>query len=191
MIDEPRPRTRVSSATDPFIRLTRGLAADKYCAVQTTEGDADARTDVLAFEALARVLIGIAMESVEAAAQPVTLTQFRLLLVLDGLGQVPSSRLAAALGSNASSVTRLADKLVALGYLTRGGDEHNRSIVTVAVTGAGHQLVADVLAHRHHTLGTILDQLSPTERAAASRAATRVADLAAGRTPAVTGPVPL
>lgn len=171
--------------------MTREIAYSKYCCVQINEKDQDARTDVVAFDALARALIGIAMESVHAAAESVTLPQFRLLLVLDGTGRVPSSRLAAALGSNASSVTRLGDKLEALGYLSRGSDEHNRSIVTLEVTRAGHRLVSDVLAHRHKILAEVLDQLSPRERAAAARSAAQVAELAAARTPAVAAPVPL
>lgn len=146
---------------------------------------------MVAFDALARVLIGIAMDSVQAAAGPVTLAQFRLLLTLDGLGRVPSSQLAAALGSNASSVTRLADKLETLGYLTRGRDEHSRSIVTLEVSAAGRRLVADVLAHRHATLTAVLDRMDPAERDTATRAAEHFAELARPTAVAVAGPVPL
>jgi len=50
----------------------------------------------------------------------VSLPRVRLLLVLSGLGRVPSSRLAAELGMTASSVTRLADRLEAAGLVARG-----------------------------------------------------------------------
>jgi DNA-binding MarR family transcriptional regulator len=146
---------------------------------------------VVAFDALARVLIGLALDGVQAAAGAVTLTQFRLLLTLDGLGRVPSSHLAAALGSNASSVTRLADKLEKHGYLTRGADDHNRSIVTLGVSAEGHRLVVEVLARRHASLATILDRMDPVERETATRAAAHFAALADPTALAVAGPVPL
>jgi hypothetical protein len=50
------------------------------------------------------------------------LPQFRLLLVLSGLGRAPSSRLATELGMTASSVTRLADRMEAIGLIARGAD---------------------------------------------------------------------
>jgi DNA-binding MarR family transcriptional regulator len=120
--------------------------------------------DVAALEALTRVLVAVAWDSAHAAPVGVTFPQIRLLLALEGLGQVPSSRLAATLGVNASSVTRLADKLEARGYLVRGADPHNRSVVTVAVTEAGRQVVAQVLDRRHAALRELLDRLSPTQR---------------------------
>ena len=63
--------------------------------------------------------------------------QFRLLVALDGLGRVPSSTLADALGMVASSVTRLVDRLQAAGLVQRGSDDRNRSIVTVEAMSAG------------------------------------------------------
>lgn len=74
-------------------------------------------TESAALEALTRMLVGIAWDSAHAAPPGITFPQMRLLLVADGLGRVPCSALAAALGVNASSVTRLADKLAAHGYL--------------------------------------------------------------------------
>jgi DNA-binding MarR family transcriptional regulator len=67
----------------------------------------------------------------------VSLPQFRLPLVLSGLGRVPSSRLATELGMTASSVTRLDDRLEAAALAARGTDPRNRSIVTLEVTEAG------------------------------------------------------
>ncbi len=95
----------------------------------------------------------------------------RLLLVLRTLGQVPSSKLASAMGVNASSVTRLADKLEARGYLSRGSDASNRSVVTVEVTEAGRAVVDRVLERRHAAFRTILDQLPEEKKRAVTVAA--------------------
>jgi DNA-binding MarR family transcriptional regulator len=148
--------------------------------------------DVAALELMTRALVGLTMRSLDVLEGAVTVPQFRLLLVLDELGQVPSSRLAAKLGTLASSVTRLADRLETSGLLVRGHVPGNRSIVTVEVTPAGRDLVARVVARRHLLLAEVLDRMTPAERASAARAARRFAELAADAGKAVAvGPLPL
>jgi DNA-binding MarR family transcriptional regulator len=147
---------------------------------------------VAAFEALTRALVGVALQSLQPLPAAVSLPQVRLLLTLSGTGRVPSSRLAEAVGMSASSVTRLVDRLQAAGYLARGGDERNRSIVTVEITAAGQELVDTVLEQRHAALSAVLDQMTPTSRRAATKAALEFARLAAGTMEAgSTGPIPL
>jgi len=141
---------------------------------------------------MTRALVGLTMRSLDVLDGAVTVAQFRLLLVLDEIGRVPSSRLAARLGTLASSVTRLADRLEATGLLARGHDPDNRSIVTVEVTSAGRDLVARVVARRHVLLADVLDRMTPAERADAARAASRFAELAGGAGEALAvGPLPL
>jgi DNA-binding MarR family transcriptional regulator len=136
------------------------------------EHDGDgARPDVLAFESLTRALVGIALESVHSAGHEVTLPQFRLLLALDGLGRVPSSRLAAQLGLAASAITRMADRVEQAGLVRRGADPRSRCIVTVELTNSGRELVAAVLARRHERLAAVLDLMSPQVHASAVAAA--------------------
>ncbi|HEX3782699.1 MAG TPA: MarR family transcriptional regulator [Pseudonocardiaceae bacterium] len=148
--------------------------------------------DVAAFETLTRVLVGVAWDSAHAAPVGVTFPQNRLLLILRDLGRVSSSRLAEAMGVNASSVTRLADKLCAHGYLDRGADERNRSVVTLELTEAGHTAVENVLDRRHAALSAVLDRL-PTEQRAAAASAARAFIAAASTEPTVAtnGPGPL
>jgi DNA-binding MarR family transcriptional regulator len=153
---------------------------------------AAARADVAAFERLTQALVGITTQSLDALDGAVTVSQFRLLRTLDGLGRVSCTTLATALGAAASSVTRLADKLVAAGLVARGADPHNRSIVTVEVTEAGHEVVTAVLARRHALLETVLDAMTPGQREQATSAAERFAALAGDRGAAVIeGPVGL
>ncbi|MGF6882618.1 DNA-binding MarR family transcriptional regulator [Nocardia sp. GAS34] len=83
---------------------------------------------------------------------------------VEALGRVPSSRLAAALGVNASSVTRLADKLEARGYLARGADPSNRSVVTVMVTESGERVVDQILQRRRAAFLAVLNGLPDTDR---------------------------
>jgi DNA-binding MarR family transcriptional regulator len=150
------------------------------------------RADVAAFERLAQALVGITAQSLDALHESVTVSQFRLLRTLEGLGRVPSSTLAAALGTAASSVTRLVDKLEAAGFVARGSDAHSRSIVTVEVTEAGRQVVDAVIARRHALLESVLDTMDPRQREQAAAAADRFAQSAGDVVAAgVDGPVAL
>ncbi|HEV2344250.1 MAG TPA: MarR family transcriptional regulator [Actinocrinis sp.] len=145
-----------------------------------------------AFERLTQTLVGITAQSLDALDGAVTVSQFRLLRTLDGLGRVSCTTLATTLGTAASSVTRLTDKLVAAGFVARGAEPNNRSIVTVEVTEAGHDVVTAVLARRHELLEAVLDAMTPGQREQAASAAERFAALAGDRgTAAVESPVGL
>ena len=148
--------------------------------------------EVEAFQTAARDLVGVALRSLEALDGEVTLPQFRLLLTMNELGRAPSSQVAQALGLGASSVTRLADRLLASGHLLRGTDPAHRSVVTLELSGRGRELVARVLASRQQELERILGRLAPEQRAAAAaglRALHRVVGDVYTRGPL--GPVPL
>ncbi|MGH8880787.1 MAG: MarR family winged helix-turn-helix transcriptional regulator [Stackebrandtia sp.] len=152
-------------------------------------GEHDSTAEIAALEALTRMLVSIAWDSAHAAPPGVTFPQMRFLLILQALGRVSSSRLAAALGVNASSVTRLADKLEARGYTVRGTDPHNRSVVTVEVTEAGGSVVDEVLQRRNIAFGALLDGLEPSARAHAITAAQDLVR-AADATPLITSTGP-
>jgi DNA-binding MarR family transcriptional regulator len=120
--------------------------------------------ELVAFEVATGDLVGIALSSVEQV--DVSLRQFRLLLVLQQLGRSTSSDCAKALGVVGSSVTRLADRLHARGYLVRGSDPANRSVVTLELTDAGRGVVRQVTAYRRRELRRVLDRVDPAARAA-------------------------
>ena len=80
-------------------------------------------------QAATRVLAGVALRSLDALHSAVTLPQYRLLAVLADLGPVPSGLAARTLGLDPSTVTRLADRMVAAGHVTRGRDPHHRGVV--------------------------------------------------------------
>ena len=148
--------------------------------------------EVAELEMLTRALVGISLQSLEVLGGAVSLPQFRLLLAASTLGRAPSSRLAEAAGFPASSVTRLADRLVAAGLLERGGDARSRSIVTLEITAAGRDLVARVVARRQELLAAVLARLAPDERTAVARAAALFTALAADAAArGASGPLPV
>ncbi|WP_026918413.1 MarR family transcriptional regulator [Gordonia shandongensis] len=134
--------------------------------------DADPPTvsldEIVAFENATRDLVGLALRSVEDL--DMSLPQVRLLLVLDDLGPSPSTRCADALGVVGSTVTRLADRLVDTGHLTRAADHDNRSVVVLRLTEAGRDVVRSVTDRRRRELRRALDTLDPDLRAACAAA---------------------
>jgi len=115
-------------------------------------------------QAATRVLAGVALRSLVVLDDTVSLPQFRVLAVLADLGLARSTHVARALGLVASTVTRLADRLVTAGYVVRGSDPGNRKLVTLELTHTGRELVAGVSGWRHEELTRILGRLAPDER---------------------------
>ena len=130
-------------------------------------------------QAATRLLAGIALRSVDTLEGAVTLPQLRLLAVLADLGPARSGQVARALGLDASTVTRLADRLAAAGHIKRGSDPAHRSVVTLELTASGRRLVAKAATWRQRELARILGRLSPSDRAAVT-AAMRLLVAAAG-----------
>ena len=113
---------------------------------------------------LTQVLVAVAMRSVAAAAAVVSLPQFRALLVLERVGPCNAGGLAEHLGTHASTVTRICDRLVALGHVSRELQPGNRRSVALDVTPAGRALVRAVRRHRARELGAMLSAMEPAER---------------------------
>jgi DNA-binding MarR family transcriptional regulator len=121
-------------------------------------------------QAATRVLAGVALRSLDVLDAAVTLPQFRLLAVLADLGPVPSGRAARTLGLDPSTITRLADRMVAAGHVARGTDSQHRGVVTLELTASGRELVAAADAWRRRELARIMARLAPPERAAVTAA---------------------
>ena len=98
------------------------------------------------------------------------MTGMTLLAVLADPGPVPSGQAAKALGLDPSTVTRLADRMVAAGYVARGTDPRHRGVVTLALTPSGRGLVAAADAWRRRELARIMGRLSPAEQVAVTAA---------------------
>lgn len=143
-------------------------------------------------QALTRVLVGVALRSVDIPGGAVSLPQFRVLALLADLGPTRSGRLARALGLEPSTVTRLADRLVASGHVARSGDPRHRGVVTLSLTAHGHDLVAAVAQWRRRELSRIADQLAPGDRETATLVLKRLVDAAGpGYGPVIVGLMPL
>jgi DNA-binding MarR family transcriptional regulator len=112
-----------------------------------------------------RMLTGVALRSLDVLDGAVTLSQFRMLAVLADLGPARSARVAEALGLEPSTVTRVADRLVAAGHVARGSEPGHRGVVTLELTASGRQLVGKVAAWRQQELARMLSRLTAADRA--------------------------
>lgn len=135
---------------------------------RTEDEGTDQAADVL--QAATRMLAGVALRSLAVLDTAVTLPQFRLLAVLADQGSAPSGQAARTLGLDPSTVTRLADRMVAAGHVVRGGDPRHRGMVTLELTASGQELVASAGAWRRQELARIMARLAPDERAAVTSA---------------------
>jgi DNA-binding MarR family transcriptional regulator len=149
-----------------------------------------------ALQAATRVLTGIALRSLDVLDGSVSLPQFRLLAVLAELGRARSGRVALALRLEPSTVTRLADKLVASGHVERGSEPGHRSVVTLELTPRGRDLVTRVHDRRRAELAQIAARLDVAGRAATADALRLVVAAAGdgygrGEGPLHHGPVPV
>ena len=156
------------------------------------DGSGPAHEAAEVLQTATRVLAGVALRSLGVLGSAVTLPQFRLLAVLADLGPVPTGRAARTLGLDPSTVTRLADRMVAAGHVTRGTHPQHRGVVTLQLTDTGQHLVAVCDRWRREELGRIMARLAPADQEAVT-AALGLLVAAAGEDYGITArrPVPL
>lgn len=111
-----------------------------------------------------RVLVGVAARSLAGLADEITLPQYRALIVLAGRGPVRPVDLAGALASTSSTVTRLCDRLVDKGLISRERAGADRRAVELALTAAGRDLLDAVTAARRAEIAAILREVPASER---------------------------
>jgi DNA-binding MarR family transcriptional regulator len=103
-----------------------------------------------------RAMVGIAIRSLTDSGEAVTLPQYRTLVVLSDAGPRRLADLADALGVSPSTATRMCDRLVRKGLITRSRDGLDRREVNLAVTPAGRATVVDVINRRRSDVCALL-----------------------------------
>jgi DNA-binding MarR family transcriptional regulator len=89
-----------------------------------------------------------------------SMPQLKTLLVVDWLGPVPMSRVAARLGISDSAATAQVDRLVEHGLARREHDQRDRRVVQVASTAAGRALLVRLRTAGSERLALVLKHLS-------------------------------
>ncbi len=140
--------------------------------------DAEAPSEELVEAVLgaSRALVAVAARSLATVAEDVTLTQYRFLVELASRGPQRLADLAAALGVDRSTATRMCERLVRKHLVSRRRTPEDRRAVRVSLTRAGGELVAEVSARRRREIATIVARMPSAERDRVSTALRAFAD---------------
>jgi DNA-binding MarR family transcriptional regulator len=136
--------------------------------VLRTRGRADsAEPDVddlvTALLTASRVLVGVSARSLAEIEDTVTVTQFRVLVVLRGHGESRLNTLADRLGVGASTALRTVDRLVGFDLVTRRENPADRREVAITLTARGRRLVDRVTARRRDAIREIVEVMPQRE----------------------------
>ena len=129
-----------------------------------------------------RTLVAVVTRSLGAAAEDITIAQYRALVVLASRGPQRIADLAAALAVTPSTAGRMCDRLGRKGLIRRHRARADRRVVQVSITAAGRQVVEEATARRRALLAGILAKL-PTGQQSAVAAALQAFAAAAGEIP--------
>ncbi|GHA30182.1 hypothetical protein GCM10010329_61730 [Streptomyces spiroverticillatus] len=103
---------------------------------------------------------------------PVSTSQLRVLYILDERDGINHRELGRRLGARPSSVSRLCDRLQAIGYLHRSFSSTDRREVTLGLTSLGRGYLGELRAHREQELASTLAAMTPQELDALTRGLT-------------------
>ena len=145
--------------------------------------DPDLDTIIETVLTTSRVFVAIAARSLASVeADDVTLPQFRLLIVLAAHGPQGVSSLAEFLAVNASTATRMCDRLIRKGLIRRRISPSDRREVRLALTERGRDLVDHATKQRRIELSRLLESVPMDEQRHLIRALTHM-NAAAGEVP--------
>lgn len=101
-----------------------------------------------ALAALCRSLVGVTVQTLDALDVDLTMSQYRILVLLVSPGPVRVVDLATSLHVHPSTVTRACDRLVRRGLVARRTGESDRRVSWLSLTVAGRDLVGEVVRRR-------------------------------------------
>lgn len=131
---------------------------------------------------VSRAMVGVATRSLAAADNEITLPQYRTLVVLVFGGATRLADLAASLAVSPSTATRMCDRLIRKGLVTRDRDALDRREVKLEVTEEGRRLVEKVMERRRQDVRPLADSIPAGARTGLVRSLQLLA-MAAGEVP--------
>ncbi len=129
-----------------------------------------------------RALVAVAARSLAQVSDEVTLAQYRALVEVASRGPLRLVDLAQALRVDRSTATRMCDRLIRRGLVSRRRLTDDRRAVRISLTPAGRELVAEVTRHRRSELEQILARMPADDQAMVVKAL-RAFAAAAGEVP--------
>ncbi|WP_233594973.1 MarR family winged helix-turn-helix transcriptional regulator [Amycolatopsis sp. WAC 04169] len=116
----------------------------------------------------------------EASPRPLSTSQVRAVVALDHHDGLNLRALADVLGSTPPLVSRLCDRLEAVGFLERLPSSASRREITLRLSDRGRAYLRDLRARRRESLQAVLAKLTPETRAALAKGLREFREAAAG-----------
>ena len=101
-----------------------------------------------------------------ASTAPVSSSQLRVLFILEHNEGINLRTLADALGSTPPSVSRLCDRLQAVGFVERAPSSSSRRELQLHLSGRGREFLRDLRTRREGELRAVIAQMPASKRAA-------------------------
>ncbi|MBQ1084051.1 MULTISPECIES: MarR family winged helix-turn-helix transcriptional regulator [unclassified Nocardiopsis] len=101
----------------------------------------------------------------ELATAPVSASQLKVLFILDDEDGVNLRTVTDRLGSTPPSVSRLCDRLEAVGFVHRTSSPSSRRELRVWLTESGRSFMRDLRARRERELHAVIARMPPRKRA--------------------------
>jgi DNA-binding MarR family transcriptional regulator len=131
----------------------------------TAPADAQEPADVVdSVLSASRALVAVAARSLATVADDVTLPQYRALIELAVRGPQRPADLAAALGVDRSTTTRMCDRLVRKRLISRRHSSADRRSVRIALSSDGVALVEEVTRRRRAEIERIVRRIPGDDR---------------------------
>ena len=108
--------------------------------------------------------MAVAARSLAMVAEDVTLSQYRVLIVLASRGPQRLADLADALMVDRSTATRMCDRLVRKRLVGRRRTSDDRRGVRISLSSAGAELVAEVTRRRRAEITAIVQRMPSSHR---------------------------
>nr|WP_230424274.1 MarR family transcriptional regulator [Streptomyces radicis] len=101
-----------------------------------------------------------------ASPAPVSSAQLRVLYIIERDEGINLRGLGALMGAAPSSVSRLCDRLQAVGFVERGTSRASRRELELRLTPGGRRFLAELRARREEALTAAIAAMSPAARGA-------------------------
>ncbi|WP_368680629.1 MarR family transcriptional regulator (plasmid) [Rhodococcus opacus] len=109
--------------------------------------------------AASRLLVTLSARSIAAVDETITTAEFRVLVVLDTRGPLCAAALAYYLALRLPTATRMVERLVQAGLLSREPTKTSRRGASIELTTRGRGVVGEVTDHRRREIGAVVEHL--------------------------------
>lgn len=118
----------------------------------------------LAWQGIVQAFMAFKRPDGDGDAQPLSMTQWRLLALLAQQGPMRPGEITATLGIMVPATSRLLRELELDGFIARAADERDRRATIVTLTAAGSTTLAAFQNSRRAAMQNMLGHLSADER---------------------------